>query len=123
MIFQNSTQAYPKSMANVRVRQQVRRQKVVEFPGGILLWKAMGKVSAALVLVVFALQLVLGSMAGSNVSLLKEAELERHTLVDANIMLRAQKAQLLSEAQIELAAKEKLALVVPGKGQRYTFNR
>lgn len=123
MIFQNSTQAYPKSMATIRVKQQVRSQKIVDFPGGILLWKGAAKVSAILLLVVFGIQMVMGSMASSNLAMLQSAELQRHALVDNNISLRAQKAKLLSESQIKLAAGEKLALVVPGKGQRYTFNR
>ena len=122
MIFQNFTQLYPKSVANVRVRQQVRRQKAIGFPGGVLLWKSLGKTSLFLLLAVVSLSMVMTTLSTKNIVALESAEITRHELMDANIQLRAKKAHLMTEEQVKIAAEEKLSLSAPGKGKHYRFN-
>lgn len=123
MIFQNYTQTYPKSMANTRVRQQVRTQKAIEFPGGVLLWKSLGKVSLVILFAVLSISMVSATFAAKNTQAIQAITAEKLTLINSGATLAEKQEHLLTIEQIEILAGEKLSLVVPGKGKRYQFKR
>lgn len=123
MIFQNFTQTYPKPMANTRVRQQVRTQKAIEFPGGLLLWKSLGKVSLVVLLAVMSISMVTASFAAKNTQAIQAITAEKLTLMNNGSTLAKKQELLMTKEQIQILAGEKLSLIAPGKGKRYHFKR
>lgn len=123
MIFQNFTQTYPKPIANTRVRQQVRAHKAIEFPGGLLLWKSLGKVSLVVLLAVLSISMVTASFAAKNTQAIQAVTAEKLALINSGLLLAEKQEHLLSKEQIQIIAGEKLSLIAPGKGKRYQFKR
>ena len=123
MIFQNFTQTYPKTMAKTRVHQQVRTPKAIEFPGGLLLWKSLGKVSFVILLAVLSISMVTASFAAKNTQAIQAITAEKLVLMNSGSILAEKQKQLLSREQIQILAGEKLSLIAPGKGKLYQFNR
>lgn len=123
MIFQNFTQTYPKPMANTRVRQQVRTPKAIEFPGGLLLWKSLGKVSLVILLAVLSISMVTASFAAKNTQAIQTITAEKLALMNSGSTLAEKQEHLLTKEQIQILAGEKLSLITPGKGKLYQFKR
>jgi uncharacterized protein (DUF58 family) len=117
----NPAQSFFRPMVNTRFRQQFRRQKTLSWSGNRLLWLSIGKI----LLVLFPLVLVVNfwlaaSFRNLEVSV-QAVENARHELMDKQIRLRAQRAQLFSPEQIQLIAAEKFALHIPEKEQVKLF--
>ena len=121
MNFHNPAQSFFRPMVNTRFRQQFRKQKSLSWSGNRLLWLSIGKI----LLVLFPLVLVVNFwLAASfrNLEVSAQAvENARHELMDKQIKLRAQRAQLFSPEQIRLIAAEKFALHIPEKDQVKLF--
>lgn len=110
-------------MANTRVRQQVRTQKAIEFPGGLLLWKSLGKVSLVVLLAVMSISMVTASFAAKNTQAIQAITAEKLTLMNNGSTLAKKQELLMTKEQIQILAGEKLSLIAPGKGKRYHFKR
>lgn len=123
MIIYNSTESYTRPTANVGIRQQLARRGALDIPGGVLLWKTIGRVALAVLVATFGLQLLLGAYSSHLTTKVTQLEQERHQLMDTNITLRATKAGMLTRAAVEEAAGKALSLYSPDAGQRFVFNR
>ncbi len=110
-------------MANTRVRQQVRTPKAIEFPGGLLLWKSLGKVSLVILLAVLSISMVTASFAAKNTQAIQTITAEKLALMNSGSTLAEKQEHLLTKEQIQILAGEKLSLITPGKGKLYQFKR
>ncbi len=104
-------------MTHTRFWYQARRQRVFTWSSDKVLFCAIGKVLLVLVPIVLAVNLWLASCSSQLVVSLQDVDNVNRVLVDKQIKLRAQKAQLYSPEQVRLIAAEKLSLHVPGKEQ------
>ncbi len=125
MIIHNSAQSYTRPEVNIGigVRQQSGRCNVGEFPGGVLLWKAIGRVALAVCATTVVFTLLLGAYSTRLGSRATELETQRHQLMDRNIALRATRAGMLTRRAVEAAAGKALSLYPPGESQRFVYNR
>ena len=106
-------------MVNTRFRQQLRRQKTLTVDK--VLWLSVGKILLVLCPLVLVVNLWLASSFHNLDASVKEVESARHELMDKQIRLRAQKAQLFSPEQIQMIAAERFSLHVPEKDQVKIF--
>ncbi len=98
-----------------------RKTASIRLPGGKMLWYGVAK--ASLVAVLFLSVASIWSTHSSkrmNVQL-GQAEALQNELINTNIILRAQKAQLFSPQTVERLAGQQLALQLPGSGQYRKF--
>jgi len=125
MMIHNSAQSYTRPEVNIGigVRQQAGRYNVGEFPGGVLLWKAIGRVALAVCATTVVFTLLLGSYSDRLSSKAAELESQRHQLMDRNITLRATRAGMLTRQAVEAAAGKALSLYPAGEDQRFVYNR
>lgn len=123
MIIHNSAQSYTPPTVNIGVRQQLARRTVLDLPGGLLLWKVIGKVALAVCVVAVAGSVLLGSYGNHLSTQATALEGQRHQLTDQNITLRATRAGMLTRQAVEAAAGKALSLYSPGEGQRFVYNR
>jgi hypothetical protein len=117
MTVHNPAQSYFRPMVNTQFRQQVQKQKGLSWPGDRELWLSVGKILFVLCPIVLAVNFWLSSSFKNLEISVEEVETVRHELMDKQIKLRAQRAQLFSPDQVQLIAAEKLSLHVPGKEQ------
>lgn len=107
---------FPKAV-QPEFRQNLRRRRGLELPGGILLWSAVAKV----VLVIMPLILVGNLWFSSEMGLVETAiQAEQQALFQVNnenIIIRTEKARLLSPEHVRIVAADKLALMVPDPEQ------
>jgi hypothetical protein len=117
MNIHNPTQSYFHPMANTRLKQQQRKQKTCSFSGDKVLWISIGKMLLVLCPMILAVNFWLASSFNSLEVSVQAVENVRHELMDKQINLRAQRAQLFSPQQVQMIAAEKYSLHVPGKEQ------
>ena len=86
-------------------------------PGGSALWLAASKIALAVVFVVFCINLWLNFSITRGEQKIQEIEAARHQLREEQIILLAQRANLMSEKQVLKRAGEELALFVPEEKQ------
>lgn len=122
-MYHNSAQSYVRPASHIGVRQHFVRRDGWELPGGVLLWKAVGKVAAVVGLVVVLLSSVMGGYLQSLERKARIVENSRHELMDTNISLRAERAVLQAPDRIKLEAGKLLSLHVPADGQVNVYNR
>lgn len=123
MMYQSSAQAGFRSTVPVGMRQHLSRRGVLELPGGILLWKALGKVLLILLPVVVGGHLLLSSFVDNAEESLRAADDAHYNLTIANSLLKSERLQLLSPAQVHAVAGDSLSLHTPEKGQVRVYNR
>ena len=121
MNFHNPAQSFFRPMVNARFRQQVRKRNVLSWPGDRMLWLSVGKILLVLCPMVLVVNFWLASSFNNLDVSVKAVESARHELMDKQIRLRAQRAQLFSPEQIHLIAAEKFSLHVPEKDQVKLF--
>ncbi len=121
MNFHNPAQLYPRPMMRTQFRCQTRRQKVFTWSADKVLFFAIGKVMLILLPLVLVMNLWLASWSSSLIVSLKDVDNTHRILMDKQIKLRAEKAQLYSPEQVQLLAAEKFSLHVPGKEQIVVF--
>ena len=115
----NPAQSFFRPIVNTRFRQQLRRQKTLTMDK--VLWLSVGKLLLVLCPLVLVANLWLASSFRNLDTSVKEVEGVRHELMDKQIRLRAQRAQLFSPEQIHMIAAEKFSLHVPEKEQVKIF--
>jgi hypothetical protein len=121
MNFHNTTQvSYLRTVPNLGVRQQLQSRGVFELPGGLVLWKAVGRIMLLVLPFVLAANMFIASTINGVERSLEAVDNQRHELVDKNIGLLAQKARLNAPERVSQMAAEKLSLysAVPGQIER-----
>jgi hypothetical protein len=123
MNYNNSTEAYMRSVAKIGIRQHSRSGGFFDLPGWLVLWKPAGKV----LLMIFPLVLIINMFVASAVTnterSIVDSDNKRHELMDKNIELLASKARLWAPKNFQQLAGEKLALHVNSGDQVGKFNR
>lgn len=117
MNYQNSIRIVSHGSVDTKIRPQFRRKKAFGLPGGTALWLAASKVALAVVVVVFCINLWLNFTITRGEQNIQAVEAARHQLKEDQIVLLAQRANLMSEKQVLKRAGEELALFVPGEKQ------
>ncbi len=115
----NPAQSFLRPMVNTRFKQQFCRQKTLTVDK--VLWLSVGKVLVVLCPLVLVMNLWLASSLRNLDVSVKEVENLRLELMDKQIKLRAQRAQLFSPEQIQAIAAQKFSLHVPEKDQVKLF--
>lgn len=120
MLFYQSAQSYFRPMISSPVRRHLWQRAV-----GLLGPKVM-MMAEAKILFIFCLTLLLAnawlSSSSSRIAVtVLEAEEGRSALVDENIILRAERAYLVSPEYLEKTAAHRFALYVPEKRQVFRF--
>lgn len=111
MNFQNTTQlSYIRPVTNIGVRQHLQPRDVLDLPGGLVLWKTVGRVLLLLLPLVVTVNLFLASTIHDVGSEITAIDNQRHELMDRNIGLLVQKAQLYSPERVGQLAAQKLSL-------------
>jgi hypothetical protein len=105
--------------AGFEVRQQLRRRRVSDLPGGKMLWLAIAKVSCLAMVIVCTSVLWLGSLSSEARISIQAVEANLHTIRNDQMALLAERARLMSANNIHLQAQQVLALYVPEEGQVY----
>ncbi|RZW18225.1 MAG: hypothetical protein EX260_08980 [Desulfobulbaceae bacterium] len=117
MNYQNSIRILSHGQLDTKIRQQLRRKKTLGFPGGTALWLAASKFALVLVFIAFCINLWLNFAITRGEQQIQSIEAARHQLNEDQIVLLAQRANLMSEKQVLKRAGEELALFVPGEKQ------
>ncbi len=120
MIFQSVTQS---SMGTVNIRQQVYKQKRRSLSCRTAMWKSFGKMTVGVIAGLICFTFLMGAIAARNEEMISKVKVVHHDLIDVNIVLRAEKAELFSKEHIRLAAEQKLSLIALNENQKYTFKR
>ncbi len=123
MNFQNTTQlSYIRPVTNIGVHQHLQPRDVLDLPGGLMLWRAVGKVLLLLLPLVVTVNLFLTSAINDAGGDLTAIDNKHHELMDKNIGLLAQKAQLYAPERVGQLAAQKLSLYAASPGQIESLN-
>jgi len=117
MNFINTTQAYGRPITAINVRQQLRGREYFDLPGGILLWKCVGRVALVIGLFVVCINLMLSSFVSNVDQSITAAERTQREFKTKYLVLSDYKKDLWSKENIEKMAGDKLALRAPVDGQ------
>ena len=118
MNYQNSVRYSAQPTVGAKFKTQLRRKKAgTGLPGGTVLWMAASKIALAIVVVIFCINLWLNFSITRGEQNMQSIEAARHQLTEEQIILLAQRANLMSEKQVLRRAGEDLALFVPGEKQ------
>ncbi len=122
MNYNNSTEAYLRSVTKIGARRHYRPRDLFDFSDWLILWKPVGKI----LLVIFPMVLVINMFIASAVTNIDRSivnlDNHRHELMDRKIELLAQKAKLWSPANMQKLAGEKLELYVDSGDQVGRFD-
>lgn len=122
MNYNNSTEAYMRSIAKIGMRQNIRSREHFDLSGWLVLWKPVGKIMLMILPIILIINMFVASaVTNVNRSIVK-VDNQRHELMDKNIELLARKAWLWSPSQMEQMAGEKLALHSNAKDQVGRFD-
>ncbi|GAB6193203.1 hypothetical protein [Desulfocastanea catecholica] len=123
MNYNNSTEAYMRSIAKIGGRQQIGSRDLFDLSEWLVLWKPVGRIMLMIFPVVLVIHMFLASVVTNTDQTITMVENQRHELMDKNIGLLAQKASLWAPENIEKLAGEKLALYAHSGDQVGWFNR
>ncbi|MBB5347615.1 hypothetical protein JWG42_03685 [Desulfoprunum benzoelyticum] len=123
MLYQGSTQAYYRSTVPIRIRHLLGRRRGIVLPGGVEVWKAIGKGLVVLLPVVFAIQLLFGFLVSSVEESIATTDDLHYDLMITNSLLKAERSQLLTPEQVTSVAGGSVSLSKPDKGQVLRYNR
>lgn len=113
MNFHNVPQvSYVRNSPSLGIRQQLAPRGVFELPGGIALWKAVGKIMLLILPFFLAVSVYLSSARENVERSLVIVDNQRHELQDKNIGLLAEKARLYAPERVNQMAGDKLSLYV-----------
>lgn len=113
MNYHNTTEAYLPPVINIGIRQHLQgrdARNLRNVLGGLVLWRAVGKVALVLLPLVMAINLLLASAIDDIGLSFSAVDNQRHELMDKNIELLARKARLGAPDNILQVAGDKLAL-------------
>ncbi|MFH0785183.1 MAG: hypothetical protein V2B20_24965 [Pseudomonadota bacterium] len=123
MNFHNVPQvSYLRNAPNLGVRQQLHPQGVFDLLGGIVLWKAVGKIILLIFPFFLAINMFLSSARANVERSLVIVDNHRHELQDKNIGLLAQKARLYAPERVSQMAGDRLSLYVAQPSQIERIN-
>jgi hypothetical protein len=122
MNYNNSTEAYMRSVAKIGIGQRGGPRELVDLSGWLVLWKPVGKILLMILPLVLIINMFLGSAVTNVDRSIAAVDNRRHELMDKNIELLARKASLFSPASIRQLAGEKLALYTDSGDQVGRFN-
>jgi hypothetical protein len=117
MAIQSTTGNYFRTAAHAGIRQKVVRRGPLDLPGGLALWRSVGKTLLWTLPVILAANLWLASACNS---INMEYRAVGQALIEeqhATEQLLQQKSQLLSPVRIKIAAAEKFGLYEPASTQ------
>jgi len=117
MHIQSSTENVFRSAAHVGVRQKIARRRVMDLPGGILLWKAVAKALIWGLPVILAANLWCAHAVDDSRVQRLSLQQELEALQSSGGDLALQRQRLTSPVRVKIAAAEKLSLHEPGPGQ------
>ncbi len=117
MNFQNHVHYTAQQTAGFQIRQQLKRRRVLDLPGGKSLWLMAAKVSCVALVIVCCLGIWIGTVAQQIHVSIQSTEAELHVLRNDQIGLLAERAKLMSAGHIRKQAEKTLALYVPDEGQ------
>lgn len=123
MNYNNSTQAYMRSIAKIGGQHQVGTRDLFDLSGWLVLWRPVGKILLMIFPVVLVIQLFIASAVTNTDQKITMLDNQRYELMDKNIELLALKAKLWAPENIEKLAGEKLALYADSGDQVGRFNR
>ena len=123
MLYQGSTQACYRSTVPIRMRHLLNRRRGIELPGGVQVWKAIGKSLVILLPVVFSIQLLIGLLVSGVKETIATTDDLHYDLMITNSLLKAERSQLLTPEQVTSVAGGALSLAKPDKGQVLRYNR
>lgn len=119
MNFQNQIHFTAQQTAGFEIRQQLRRRRVSDLPGGKMLWLSVAKISCLVMVVVCSSVLWIGSLSSQTSAAIQAVEATLHAVRNEQMTLLAERAQLMSAKSIHSQAQQTLALYVPEEGQVY----
>ena len=117
MTIQITTGNYLRTAAHVGIRQRVARRRQLDLPGGLQLWRALGKVLLWSVPLVLSLNLICSSVINSyrsEITATQQAMFEEEKQMEE---LLQQRNRLVSPIRVKLAAAVKLDLYEPEPNQ------
>lgn len=123
MNYNNSTEAYMRSIAKIGGRQQIGSGDLFDLSGWLILWKPVGRILLMIFPVVLAIHMFIGSAVTNTDQAIAMVDNQRHELMDKKIGLLAQRASLWAPDNIEKLAAEKLALYADSGKQVGWFDR
>lgn len=123
MNFQNSTQAYLRPAPKIGFRQQFNFRDILDLPGGLVLWKPIGKIALVIVPLVLIINTLVASAIGNIDRSIKIVDDTHHELMDKNIEMLAAKAWMWAPDHIQELAEEKLSLYAVSKKQVGKFSK
>ncbi len=94
-------------------RQNVQRKRGLVFPGGVLLWSAVGKVTLAILPIVLACNLLIASAINTVETRVQSEQQSLVLATKENALLGKDKGRLLSPVRVQVVAAEKLSLKIP----------
>ena len=121
MNFRNTQQiSYLRPVTDFGMRQQLQPRNIFDFPGGLVLWKASGKILLSILSLVVVINMFLASIINETDRSMTVVDNQRHELIDKNIGLLAQKARLYAPERVSRLAADKLSLytAIPGQIER-----
>ena len=98
-----------------------RRRQALSIPGGKELWLGISKVLFVASVFLFIVSFVLDGSISRVTGEIEQMETTHSKLVDANVLLRAQKARLFSSEEVGVLADNQLAIHIPATGQYRKF--
>lgn len=123
MNYNNSTEAYMRSIAKIGGRQQIGSRDLFDLSGWLVLWKPVGRIMLMIFPVVLIIHMFIGFAVINMDQAISSIDNQRHELMDKNIELLARKASLWSPENIGKLAGEKLELYADSGDQVGKFNR
>lgn len=123
MNFHNTTQlSYLRPVTNIGLRQHLQPRGVVDLLGGVVLWKALGKLLLVVLPLMLAANVFLAGSVNDVEQSLVSVDNQRHDLMDKNIGLLAQKARMYAPERVGQLAGQRLSLYAASPGQIERIN-
>ena len=112
--------SYLRPVTTLGVRQQLQPRTIFALPGGLVLWRASGKMLLCLLPLLIVVNMFLASSINETERSMTAVDNQRHELIDKNIGLLAQKAGLYAPERVSRLAADKLSLytAIPGQIER-----
>ena len=124
MIINDPARSYGRPVTGgIHVGQRPARRDAWELPGGVVLWKAVGKLALGFFACALVVRIGMGFYLNSLEQATLSAENVRHELMDTNISLLAKRASLLAPEHMDRVAGRLLSLDRPGEGQVLIYSR
>lgn len=104
------------------VQQSLRSRSARYLPGGVELWRALGRVLVLAVPMVLAVSLLLGTVGDKFERAIAAGEAQHQQLFDKNIELLAHRAGIYNPDRVSRLAAERLSLYAAAPGQIERIN-